>query len=152
MKKFPIKFKPLVIVFFVIIVLALAAVVVFNVKRIVDTGFDARYLWLYIIFIILSLAQLALLISMAFFSQYKIADKYLYICLGFLPIKIVIKKIDKIVKYEKNKETFIFYTRNDIKKTHLLFIDYSKQREFLDSLKSINQNIIIIENETQIEN
>ena len=148
MKKFPIKFKPITNILFIAVAIALCFIVYFNIKKIFDTGFDPRFLWLYIILLIFALILFAFLISAAFFSKYKVDDTNICICLGIFPFKIEIKKIDKIINYEKNSETFILYTKNGKNKTHLIFIEYSKQREFIDHLKNINRNLIyMIENE-----
>jgi len=151
MKKFPFKFKTFVNILFIAIAIALCFIVYFNIKRIVDTGgIKSNVLWLHILLLFFTLVLFVFLISIAFFSKYKVNDTHIFIYIGLLPIKIEINKIDKIVNYEKNNETFILYTKKENKKTHLIFIEYTKQREFIDLLKTLNRNLIyIIENEEE---
>lgn len=144
MKKFPIKFNNLIIAMFIIILLILLTVIVYNFVKISESGFNSYTIAISSIFIVLSVLLLIFLISVSFFSKYKVLKESLYICIGFIRIKLEIQNIDRIVIYEKNSESFIFYTKNQNKKTHLICMEFDKQREFIDLLKDINKNIIFV--------
>jgi len=159
MKKFPIKFKPFTNIMFIVTAGVLFFIIYFNFKRMFDmgfdkmfdTGFDTRVLWLHIILAVLGLILFAVLLSIAFFSKYKVSDTRIKIYLGPFVFKIEINKIDKIINYEKNSETFIVYTKNESKKAHLIFVEHHRQRELIELLKNINRNIIYIIETEKIE-
>ena len=128
----------------VIIALVLSFLIIFNIIKIIDSGFDSQAVITGIIFIVISVIFFIIIASVSLFSCYKLNSESLYIKIGFFNIKIDLKSIYKIVMHRENEESFIFYTKRENKKTHLICMDFDKQKEFIDSVTKLNQNIVFV--------
>jgi len=144
MKKFPVKYSVFINVLLIFITLILCAVIVYNVIRMIDTGFNAYNVTLSAIFIAIAGVLLIYLCSIAFFSRYKLNDDTLFVFVGLFPFKIDLRKIDKIIKYSEKQEVIIKYLKNNNRKTHLVCMDSKYRQNFIDELLLLNPKISYI--------
>ncbi len=137
--KFKYKYSKLMIAFlYAGLVLALACLII-NVIRLINAEDRTSYNWAsFISTILISIAFFVLALSMLINSYYKVDEKHLTLCWGFLKNQLEIKSISRMVLDSTNNKLFVYYNEDNFFVINAKTIDAT---DLITEVRKFNKNV-----------
>ncbi len=137
--KFKYKYSKFMIAFLYAGLVLAVACLALNLIRLITTEDKTSYNWAsFISTILISIAFFALALSMLINSYYKVTEKHLTLCWGFLKNQLEIKSINRAVLDSTNNKLFVYYDNDSYFVINALTVNPT---ELVEEMRKHNKNI-----------
>ena len=150
MKKFVLKYSPIIWILLGLIAVIFSAAAVLNILDAVSFAGEIGTKFIFsLIVAFFSVVILILIISALLYGRYVIREKYLYFHFGLIFTKTDINDVFQLTHF-KAQNKLVIYFKNE--KYAVAIIDRKYYNDFYDALKAVNPDIIFTVNAADEDN
>jgi hypothetical protein len=146
MKTFNFKFKPYVIVLLILtLVISLISLALNVYNLVIYFSIGGIKIISYAIICLATTVIATFILSVLFYSKYKLCNKYLVCNLGFYKTKVKISKISEIINFSAQNKLIIYFNESDYS---VIVIAKENYENFISTILKINPRIVFSINNT----